>query len=118
MTLLEISAFMFFAAASGGLLFTLLIGLRKRYPRALPTGHGILGLGALVLLYFELSRSATPVSANGLWAAGALSATWFGGFFLFRVLRPAGRRLTLALMHGSLALLGLYLLYQFIVQQT
>lgn len=114
MTPTQVSFAMFAAAACGGLLFTLLIGLKKRYPRALAAGHGLLGLSALAVLGYALSTSPTPVPAAGWWPAGVLGSAWCGGTLLFRVLRPQGRRLLLSLMHGGLALVGLFLLYRFI----
>jgi hypothetical protein len=114
MNLQQISFAMFAAAASGGVLFTVLILLKKHYPRALAAGHGVLGVSALVVLGLALSKSATPVPATGWWAIGSLGAASCGGVLLFRVLRPKGRRLLLALMHGSLGAIGLVLLYRFV----
>jgi hypothetical protein len=114
MTLTQVSFAMFAATACGGLLLTLRIGLKKRYPLALAAGHGLLGLSAMVVLGYALSTSPTLVPAAGWWAACVLGSTWCGGILLFRVLRPLGRRLLLALIHGGLALVGLFLLYRFI----
>jgi hypothetical protein len=114
MNLQQIAFAMFAAAAGGGLLFTALISLRKHYPRALAAGHGLLGVSALTVLGYSLSESPAPVPATGWWAIGVLGAACCGGVLLFRVLRLKGRRLSLALMHGSLALLGLVLLYRFV----
>jgi len=114
MNLQQISFAMFAAAASGGLLFTALISFRKHYPRALAAGHGLIGVSAWAVLGYALSESPAPVTAAGWWAIGVLGAAGCGGGLLFRVLRLKGRRLSLALMHGSLALLGLVLLYQFV----
>jgi hypothetical protein len=111
MTFQEISLYMFALAASGGLLFTLLIALRKHYPRVMVTGHGFLGMCALLVLGYTASFSKAPVPASVWLAIGALGAAWTGGALLFRVLRPKqDRRLLVALMHGSLALLGVFLL--------
>lgn len=112
MTLLKISFAMFAAAGSGGLLFTLLIGLRKRYPRALVAGHGLLGMAALWALGYALLNSSTPVTSDGWLAIGILGAAWCGGIVLFRVMRPKGNRFLLAWAHGGLALLGICLLYR------
>lgn len=113
MTLQQISLGMFAAAGSGGLLFTLLIGLRKRYPRALVAGHGLLGMAALCVLGYALLNSPTPAASGGWLAMGVLGAAWCGGVVLFRVLRPKGNRFLLAWVHGGLAALGIGLLYQF-----
>lgn len=113
MTLQKISLYMFALAASGGLLFTLLIALQKHYPRLMATGHGFLGMSALVVLGYAASTSKTPVPASVWLAIGVLGAAWTGGALLFRALRPKqARRLLVALMHGSLALLGIFLLYR------
>lgn len=114
MTLTQISFAMLAAGAGGGLLFTLFIVRKKRYPRLLAAGHGLLGLLALAVLGYALTRSPTPIPQIGWWAAAALSAAWGGGALFFRILRPQVPRLWLALMHGSLASLGLFLLYQLI----
>jgi len=47
MSMLQTAFGLFAAAASGGLLFTTLIALNKRYPRWFGSGHGLLGLTAL-----------------------------------------------------------------------
>ena len=112
MTLVQIAFTMLAAGAGGGLIFTLLIALKARYPRWFGAAHGLLGLSALGVLGYALSQMAAPVPAASWWAAGVLGSAWCGGMLLFRVLRPKGLRLWLALMHGSLALAGLYLLYQ------
>lgn len=112
MSLIQIAFFMLAAGASGGLLFTSLIAMNKRYPRWFASGHGLLGLAALGVLGYALSQSTTPLPTAAWWSIGVLGMTWCGGLLLFRVLRPKVSRLLLALMHGSLALGGLYLLYQ------
>lgn len=111
MSMLQTAFGLFAAAASGGLLFTTLIALNKRYPRWFGSGHGLLGLTALGVLTYAMLKSALPVSAATWWAAGVLCMAWCGGLVIFRVLRPKSRPLVLALAHGSLALAGLYLLY-------
>lgn len=110
MTLLQISLAMFAAGACGGFLLTSLIAMKRRYPRALPTGHGLLGLSALMVLGYALTKDATPVPPAAWWAAGVLTAACGGGFLLLRVFRPRGHILRVALMHGGLALLGIVLL--------
>jgi hypothetical protein len=112
MNLPQLSFAMFAAAASGGLLFTVLILVKKHYPRALAAGHGLLGVSALALLGYALFSSPTPVSAAGWWAIGVLGAATCGGVLLFRVWRLNAPRWLLALMHGSLASFGLFLLYR------
>jgi len=106
---------MFAAAACGGFLFILLIGMKKRYPRVFASGHGLLGLSALALLTYALTKSATPVPKDAWWAVGVLGAAWCGGFVMFRVLRPRTRSLWLALMHGSLGFLGVLLLARIVL---
>lgn len=112
MSMLQIAFAMFAAGAGGGLLFTTLIALNKRYPRWFGSGHGLLGLSALAVLAYALSQSTSPISSATWWAAGVLGMAWCGGVMMFRVLRPKSRPLVLALMHGSLALAGIYLLYR------
>ncbi|WP_290866628.1 hypothetical protein [Aquabacterium sp.] len=113
MTLVQIAFSMLAAGACGGLLFTLLIALKVRYPRWFGAAHGLIGLSALGVLGYALSHVARPIPDTALWAVGLLGSAGCGGLVLFRLMKPKGSRLGLALLHGSLALAGVYLLYRF-----
>lgn len=111
-TPLHIAFLILAAGACGGLLFTTLLVLKRRYPRWFGAGHGLLGLAGVCVLAYALSQLPDPVNPLAWWALGVLVAALLGGFTLFRVLMPKGRSVLLALGHGALALIGLYLLYQ------
>jgi len=112
MSLVQIAFLMLVAGAGGGLLFTTLIAMKKRYTRWFGKGHGLLGLSALGVLGYALLEADAAVSPTAWWSLGLLCMAWCGGLLLFRVVRPKVRPLLLAFMHGSIALAGLYLLYQ------
>ena len=101
------------AAACGGLLFATLIALRLNYPRWFGAGHALLALGGLCALAYAVSQSpdAVPVRLRGALVLLATAAA--GGVTLFRWLFPSRRPLPLALLHGGLALAGLYFLYPY-----
>lgn len=110
MQLIQI-AFLFFAAiAAGGALMVGLIAAKKPIPGILPIGHGLGGLAALaVLLYALLQMDPAPVRA--WWAFGVFATGFAGGVFLFRFVFRNAAPLVMALGHGSLGVIGLYLLY-------
>jgi hypothetical protein len=109
MSLIQIAFLMLAAGACGGVLFTVLIAMGVRYPSWFGAGHGLLGLAALGVLGFALTQTALPV--RGWWAFGVFAAGLIGGLTLFRMIFPDRRPIAAALLHGSLALVGLYLLY-------
>ena len=117
MSLFQIAFFAFAAGACGGLLFTVLVAWGVRYPRWMGAGHGGIGLLALgVLVYALLEAPADASTERAWWALGVFALALLGGLSLFRWLFPQRRPLVLALLHGGLALVGLYLLYPFAFQ--
>lgn len=98
------------AVASGGLLLTGLIAARQPIPGWLGSAHGLAALAGLCLLFAtNLTQAETPPLA---WVAlGVFLAGLVGGLLLFRVLFRQRATLWLAMMHGSLGGVGLYLLY-------
>ena len=110
--LIQIAFLMLAAGACGGLLFTGLRLLRVPYPRWLGAAHGLLGLAALATLGLALAQapSEAPLT-QAWWALGVFTAALLGGLMFFRWRRRPNQSLVMALMHGSLALVGLYLLY-------
>lgn len=112
-SLLQIAFLMFVTGACGGVLFTLLSARGVRYPAWMGAAHGLLGLTALGALGLALTQE-PPDGASLLrawWALGVFSAALLGGLTFFRVLRFPNQSLLLPLLHGGLALVGLYLLY-------
>jgi peptidoglycan/LPS O-acetylase OafA/YrhL len=99
------------AGAGGGLLFAVLLMAGKRYPRWFGAAHGALGLVGLALMGLALygQGSVQPDRAN--WGFAAVAAALLGGATLFRLIHRDRRPLPLALVHGTLALAGLVLLY-------
>lgn len=112
MSLFQIAFLMLAAGACGGVLFAVLQGLRIAYPRWFGAGHGLLGLaGVGTLAWAVVHLPGATLASPAVWALGAFAAALLGGVTLFRWLSPQRRPLVLVLMHGGLALLGLYLLY-------
>jgi hypothetical protein len=112
MSLFQIAFLIFAAGAGGGVLFTALLALGVRYPRWMGAGHGTMGLLALAVLGYALSQAPADAGlSRAWWALGVFALALLGGLTLFRFLFPQRRPLVLALLHGGLALIGLYLLY-------
>ncbi|WP_420467714.1 hypothetical protein [Panacagrimonas sp.] len=111
MTTLQIAFLTLAAVAAGGVLMTALIVASKPIPAFLGPAHGLAALAAVgVLFAVNLSLGdTTPVLA--WWALGVFVAGLVGGLLLFRVLFKDKAPLALALAHGSVGALGLYLLY-------
>ncbi len=112
MTLTQISLLAFLGVASGGLLLVSLIALRRRIPAFLSAGHGLGGLAALALLFAAALQGEAQTPALTWWALGVLLSAFTGGMLLFRVIFRHRATLPLAALHGSLAALGIYLLYR------
>lgn len=111
MSLLQI-AFLFFAAiAAGGVLMAAMILFKAKIPSFFPTAHGIGGLAALALLFFANLRLGDETPDTAWWALGAFTAGLIGGLLFFRVLFKQSAPVWLIAGHGSVAGVGLYLLY-------
>ena len=100
-------------AAGGGLLFAALITLKLHYPRWFGAGHGVLALSGLGVLAYAASQSPDAVATRVWWALALFASAALGGVTLFRGLFPSRRPLPLALLHGGLAAVGLFLLYPY-----
>jgi hypothetical protein len=110
MTLTQIAFVMFALVAGGGVLMVGMIVAKQKIPALIHTGHGLFGLAALAVLFAaNLHGANTPPQA--WWALGVFASGLVGGLTLFRVLFAGRPTLLLALMHGSLGAVGLYLLY-------
>jgi hypothetical protein len=110
MNLTQIAFVLFAAIAAGGLGMALMIAAKVRLPSFFGPAHGLGGLGALAVLFIaNLQGEATPTLA--WWALGVFTAGLVGGLMLFRVLFPKNTPLLLIAGHGSVAALGLFLLY-------
>jgi hypothetical protein len=111
MSLLQI-AFLFFAAiAAGGVLMALMILFKAKVPSFFPPAHGIGGLAAVGLLFFANLQLGDATPTNAWWALGVFTAGLIGGLLFFRVLFKQSAPLWLIAGHGSVAAVGLYLLY-------
>ncbi|WP_428313326.1 hypothetical protein [Hydrocarboniphaga sp.] len=111
MKLMQVAFLLFAAVAAGGVLLSLLVGLRLRFPAWLGSAHGLAGLGALAFLFATNLLGGAETTPRAWWALGVFTSGFFGGLLLFRVIFKQRATLPLALMHGSLGALGLYLLY-------
>jgi hypothetical protein len=109
--LLRLSWFLFAAGACGGALFVLMSVRRIAYPRWFAAGHGLVGLTACVLLTIGVLDATSAAPMRAAWALALLVVAMLGGAFLFGWLQVRRARVPLALGHGALALVGLYLLY-------
>lgn len=110
MSLTQIAFVLFAAAAAGGLLMVGMIIAKIQIPSFLGPVHGLTALGALAtLLVANLQGEATLERA--WWALGVFAAGLIGGVLFFRVLFPRSAPLFLIAGHGSLAALGLFLLF-------
>lgn len=110
MNLTQIAFLLFAAIAGGGLLMAGMIIGKFRIPAFLGPAHGLGGLAATALLFAaNLQGEATPERA--WWALGVFAAGLVGGLLFFRVLFKNAAPLFLVAGHGSLAGIGLYLLY-------
>ena len=110
MGLLQIVFIIFAAVASGGVLMLGLILARVIIPSFLGPAHGLAAFAALGLLLTANMQSAeTP--ARAWWALAVFFGGFLGGLLFFKILYPKSAPAILALAHGSVAALGLYLLY-------
>lgn len=110
MSLIQISFFFFAAIAAGGVLMLALIAAKKNFPGILPIGHGVGGLAAIAFLAYVLLQM-EPAPERGWWALGVFAAGFAGGVLFFRVIFKNSAPLILAIGHGSVGAVGLYLLY-------
>jgi hypothetical protein len=105
-------AFLFFAAiAAGGLLMAGLILAKVKIPPILPIGHGLGGLAALGFLFWVNLQGGDATLDRAWWALVVFAAGFVGGLLFFRVLFKNAAPLFLIAGHGSVAAVGLYLLY-------
>lgn len=111
MNLMQIAFIVFAAIAAGGLLMAAMIAVKARIPAFMSAGHGLGALGALALLFVANLQGGEATPALAWWALIVFLAGFTGGMLLFRVLFKNKAPLPLALVHGSIGTLGLYLLY-------
>ncbi|HDX2367838.1 TPA: hypothetical protein RVE07_000246 [Escherichia coli] len=112
MSLMQWAFVLFAAGACGGVSLALLVALKIRFPAWFGTAHGLLGLLALIVLFIANLHAEDATPASAWWALGLLAAALSGGLIFFRTLFPGRAPLTLAALHGGLALAGVYLLYR------
>lgn len=111
MTLTQIAFYAFAAIAAGGILMAGLIAVKAKIPGILPLGHGLGGLAALGLLFAANLRGEAATPDRAWWALVVFASGFVGGVIFFRILFKDRATLPLALLHGSLGGLGLWLLY-------
>ena len=88
-----------------------MILFKARVPSFFAPAHGIGALAAIALLFIANLRLGDATPANAWWALGVLTAGLIGGLLFFRVLFKQSAPLWLIAGHGSVAAVGLYLLY-------
>lgn len=111
LNLTQIAFLLFAAIAAGGLLMTFMIAAKLRIPSFIGVAHGLGALAALGLLFAANLRGGDSTAPMAWWALIVFLAGFTGGMLLFRVLFKDKAPLPLALMHGSIGAVGLYLLY-------
>lgn len=105
-------AFLFFAAiAAGGLLMAGLVLAKVKIPSLIPPAHGLGGLAALAFLFWVNLQGGDATPDRAWWALVVFAAGFVGGLLFFRVLFKKSAPLYLIAGHGSVAAVGLYLLY-------
>ena len=105
-------AFLFFAAiAAGGLLMAGLILAKVKVPSIIPPAHGLGGLAALAFLFWVNLQGGDATPDRAWWALVVFAGGFVGGLLFFRVLFKKSAPLYLIAGHGSVAAVGLYLLY-------
>ncbi len=93
----------------GGLTMLGIVLSGRTIPRAIGIGHGLAAILAVILLWIVFA-----IDHVGMWPAIVFTFAALGGLFFFQVLSREKRPVALVLMHGALALIGLYLLYRFV----
>lgn len=111
MSLIQISFLFFAAIAAGGLLMAGLILAKVKVPALLPPAHGLGGLAAVALLFYANLQLGDAAPDRAWWALAVFAAGLVGGLLFFRVLFKQSAPLFLIAGHGSVAALGLFLLY-------
>lgn len=105
-------AFLLFAAiAAGGVLMALLILAKIKIPSFIPPAHGLGGLAALAFLFWVNLQGGDATPERAWWALVVFTGGFVGGLLFFRVLFKQSAPLFLVAGHGSVAALGLWLLY-------
>ncbi|MBV2133347.1 hypothetical protein KRX52_11125 [Pseudomonas sp. MAP12] len=104
---------MLVAAAAGGLFFGLLSVMKVRYPSWFGLGHGGLGLAGLITLGYALYSAPPDVALPqaAVWALGLLSVAFLGGALFFGMLFRQAKPLWAIMGHGSLAMVGVIVLF-------
>lgn len=111
MDLFLISFVLFCAIAAGGLTMAGMIAAGMRVPPFMGMGHGLGALASLGVLLVACLRGGDATPDRAWWALAVLLAGLVGGLVLFKVLFVNRTPLALVAVHGSVAALGLYLLY-------
>ena len=88
-----------------------IISAGKSPPAFMGVGHGIGGLVACAELFVANLQGGDATPDAAWWALVVFTSGLAGGLLLFRVLFKGATPLFLVAGHGSVAALGLYLLY-------
>jgi len=110
-TLTQIAFLLFAAIAAGGLTMGAIIAFGKSPPSFMGVGHGLGGLAACATLFVANLQGGDATPDMAWWALIVFTSGLIGGLLLFRVLFKGATPLFLVAGHGSIAALGLYLLY-------
>lgn len=104
--------FLYFASISlAGVLIACMRTLKLKLPVWIGPVHGMAGLFGLAA-FFLINLKFAPQAGNLVWwSLGVFSLGLIGGLIFFRVLFTRGAPIWIYAGHGSVAVLGLYLLY-------
>lgn len=110
MTLLQCAFILLIAGAAGGAALTLLAIFRLGFPRWFGMAHGLLNFSGIVVLFTSNLTEGDVVASARWWAFAILTAALCGGVLFFRVFFRDRIPVAAAVLHGALALGGLYIL--------
>ena len=111
MSQIQLAFLLFAAIAAGGLLMAALVMAKVKIPSFIPPAHGLGGLAALAFLFWVNLQGGDATADRAWWALAVFAGGFVGGLLFFRVLFKQSAPLVLIAGHGSVAALGLWLLY-------
>lgn len=110
MTLLQCAFILLIVGAAGGAALTLLTIFRFGFPRWLGMAHGLLNIVGIIILFVSNLTDGDAVVSARWWAFVILASALCGGVLFFRAIFRDRIPIAAAVLHGALALGGLYIL--------
>lgn len=97
--------------AFGGIGLFFLRLLKVKTPSWLGNAHGLVNLSAVFLIFLALITADNSISARIWWGLGGVIGALFGGLIFFKGLQVTKYTVVFRTLHGSIALLGIWLLW-------